>query len=385
VVFSRQSGKDEMLAQVLAFLLIMFQGRGGEIVVALPSLIPQGQISMRRLVDRLTDARAFIAGGIVQAGEVVSVGRASVRYMSAGPNASARGATASLLLVANESQDIEPDKWDAVFDPMGASTNAPTLFMGTVWTNATLLARAMAAVRKGRLFLVPWEKVAAEVPAYGARVRQRIAELGEEHPFIRTEYRLLPLEGGGMLFPPAVRAQMAGDHARQRTALPGRVYALLLDVAGGAFADDEGTRPAAGDRADSSVLTVVEVERGASGVLPVYRVVERLIFQGVNHERLAVQVADLARRVWRASCVVVDATGIGHGLAGMLVAALGERVVLPFVFSGSSKSKLGYDWLGQIGAGRYREYVPMMQRRIRGFSGGRWRRAPTRCGPALAN
>lgn len=37
------------------------------------------------------------------------------------------GRTADLLLVANEAQDIEPRLWDAVFDPMAASTNATTL------------------------------------------------------------------------------------------------------------------------------------------------------------------------------------------------------------------------------------------------------------------
>jgi hypothetical protein len=35
--------------------------------------------------------------------------------------------------MANEAQDIDPVIWDARFDPMAASTNATTLFMGTVW------------------------------------------------------------------------------------------------------------------------------------------------------------------------------------------------------------------------------------------------------------
>ena len=48
-------------------------------------------------------------------------------FVSAAPGANARGQTADVLLVANEAQDILPDTWDAVFDPMAASTNAPTL------------------------------------------------------------------------------------------------------------------------------------------------------------------------------------------------------------------------------------------------------------------
>src|SRR5690554_390171 len=45
VVFSRQAGKDEMLAQLLAYLLVRFSLRGGSVVVALPTLRPQGAIA----------------------------------------------------------------------------------------------------------------------------------------------------------------------------------------------------------------------------------------------------------------------------------------------------------------------------------------------------
>ncbi|HEY7908983.1 MAG TPA: hypothetical protein VIC60_08905, partial [Thermomicrobiales bacterium] len=222
VVFARQAGKDELLAQVIAFLLIRRQRRGGEIVVAAPSLVPQGQITLRRIADRLASASLFAPEVETEGGHIVRVGRAAVRFVSAGPMAQARGATASLLLVANEAQDIEPERWDAVFDPMGASTDATTVFAGTVWTRNTLLARQMAQAQEGLrtkdlglcgeskdlvlspqssvLFEADWRAVAREVPAYGARVRRRMAELGEQHPFIRTEYCLQPLDDAGMLF-----------------------------------------------------------------------------------------------------------------------------------------------------------------------------------------
>ena len=79
----------------------------------------------------------------LRAGTSVAAGPGRVRYLSAAPGANSRGATADLLLVANEAQDIEPDVWDAVFAPMAASTNAATLFMGTVWSSNTLLARQL--------------------------------------------------------------------------------------------------------------------------------------------------------------------------------------------------------------------------------------------------
>src|SRR5207302_4794946 len=143
--------------------------------------------------------------------------------------------------------------WDAVFDPMGASTDATTVFAGTVWTRSNLLARQMAAAgsrfgvrgsgnaeasgvlssnpdpRTPNLFEADWRAVAREVPAQGARVRRRMAELGEHHPFIRTEYCLQPLDDAGMLFDAGRQAQMRGTHARQHRAMPGGEarYALL--------------------------------------------------------------------------------------------------------------------------------------------------------------
>ena len=61
--------------------------------------------------------------------------------------------------------------------------------------------------------------------------------------------------------------------------------------------------------------------------------------------------------------VVVDATGVGAGLASFLSASLSARVdgypaiqVIPFVFTQASKSALGWDFLALIDSGRLREY-----------------------------
>ncbi len=372
VVFSRQAGKDEVLAQVIAFLLVRHARRGGNIVVGAPTFRPQAALSRDRLLARLRASPLTAGLTATQEGYVVQVGRASARFLSAGPGAkgSARGQTADLLLVANEAQDIDPDVWDAVFDPMAASTNATTLFLGTVWSRHTLLARQMRFLREvearergagpQRLWLTPWEEVAAALPAYGARVRARIAQLGPTHPFIRTEYCLEELDGDGGLFPPHRLAQMAGDHPRRHHAEPGKRYALLLDVAG---EEEAGTGPLAFDdasRRDSTALTVVEVD--TTGERPVYRVVDRRAWTGVRHTALHATLIDLARVVWRASWVVVDATGVGAGLASFLAAALGRGAsglgitVVPFVFTSASKSALGWDFLGLIDSGRFKEY-----------------------------
>ena len=367
IAFSRQAGKDELLAQVLAWLLIAYAERGGSAVVALPTFKPQAALSRDRLLDRLD---RLLPPGTAQLreGYIVQLGKASVRFLSAQKEANARGQTADLLLVANESQDIAPEVWDAVFDPMAASTNATTLFLGTVWSKTTLLARQTRyleakGAETGQRFVwkVRWDEVARELPAYGERVRTRIEQLGERHPFVRTEYCLEELDGEEGLFPPRRMALMQGEHPRQHAALPGRKYALLIDVAG---EEESGSGPAAfasNRRRDSTALTVVEIEK-APGHPVVYRVVDRMAWTGVKHAELHDQIVHLARNVWKASRVVVDATGIGSGLTSFLKKTLTDRAASPAIavdgvtFTQVSKSEMGWELIGLIESGRYLEY-----------------------------
>ena len=366
-VFSRQSGKDEALAQLCAFILSRYRVAGGSVVVATPALRPQGLIQRDRLLARLDNPLTRDVAR-VREGTIVEVGKASVRYLSAARGAHSRGNTAGLLLVANEAQDIEPDVWDAVFAPMAAATNATTLFLGTVWTSDTLLARQMRLLRdreatdgRKRLFKVAWGAVARHVPGYGDYVRGQMEALGAEHPFIRTEYELRELDGDGRLFPPERIALLDGGFppldARGDDA-PGVEYALLIDVAGGVEDGVEGealrrSQP----RRDSTAVTVVRV---LSGSPPRYEIVARYLWTGVPHSHLHARIVNLAQRVWRARKVVIDATGIGAGLASFLRATLGERTVEPFVFSSASKSRLGWDFLALIDAGRLTTFDPAL-------------------------
>lgn len=360
VVFSRQAGKDETLAQLVAWLLTRCQRRGGNVVLAAPAMT-------QALVSRLKQSPLSVGRVRQREGYIVEVGQASARFLSAAESANPRGQTASLLLVANEAQDIDPAIWDARFDPMAASTNATTVFLGTVWDRNGLLHRQMAHLaemeaRDGvqRVYKAPWGVVSEELPAYGERVRARIEQFGPQHPFIRTEYELEVLDGEGGLFPPQRLAQLQGDHPRIHRAEPGQRYAGLLDVAG---EEEAGRGPNSFDNAsrrDSTALTVVEVDaRGRE--LPAYRVVDRMAWTGVRHTALHAQLLDLVQNVWGMSALVVDATGVGAGLASFLGDALsrGPRrvIVEPFVFSGASKSELGWDFVGLIDGGRLKEYA----------------------------
>jgi hypothetical protein len=55
--------------------------------------------------------------------------------------------------------------------------------------------------------------------------------------------------------------------------------------------------------------------------------------------------------------VVVDATGVGGGLAAFLGAALGPGIVLPFRYTAATKSELACAFLVAVNAGRFTIYA----------------------------
>jgi hypothetical protein len=379
VQFPRQSGKNELQAQVEAYLLTMFRYFDAEMVKVSPTWKPQTLNAMRRLQRALE--RNLLARGHWQkeAGYIYRLGRARIFFLSGSPTTSVVGATASTLLQCDEAQDILAAKWDKDFSPMAASTNATRVFWGTAWTSQTLLARERRAAeaaesRDGvrRVFVIDADRVAQEVPAYGEFVREQVARLGRSHPLIKTQFYGEEIDAEGGMFPAARLAMMLGTHVVLDAPLPGRIYAILIDVAG----QDEAVREAVSlstraegsalenPRRDSTALTVVEVDLSSLAdpliQAPAYRVVHRRLWTGANHTLLYGQIRSLIEQ-WRARWVVIDATGVGAGLASFVERAF-PGVVLPFVFSQSSKSKLGWDFLGVIDSGRYKEYDPQMDR-----------------------
>ncbi len=364
VMMARQAGKNEAAAHVEAFLLNACRRRGGALVKAAPTFRPQAQVSMRRLEGLL--AASPLHRPARESGYILRLGNARAIFLSAGEQSNVVGATADILLEGDEAQAIDESKWNRDFRPMGASTNVTTVLWGTSWTSRTLLARTIRALRwaeerdhRPRVFATPWTEVAAVVPAYGRYVRGEIARLGATHPLVRSQYLLEEIDEDARMFPAATRALMRGGHARQRGPTEGREYALLVDVGGEvdptalAGSLDGAALREADPRRDSTALTVVEVSRTALG-LAAYLAVDRYRWTGVPHLDLAGAIAQLAD-LWTARRVVVDATGLGAGLAALLARALGERVA-PFVFTAASKSALGWGFLGICGTGRFLDH-----------------------------
>ena len=383
VVFPRQSGKNEVQAQLEAYLLAKLYRRQVEIVKVAPTWIPQARVSMFRLRRVLETNSMTLGRWCSEAGYIYRLGSARITFLSGSPTSNVVGATASLLLECDEAQSVLPSKWDKDFAPMAASANTTTVFWGTSWTSKTLLAREMrlAQLQEAqdglqRVFLLNADQVAAEVPDYGRHVASQVARLGRDHPLIKTQYFSEEIDSQIGMFPAGRQALMQGEHPPQQRPTPGQIYALLVDVAG---EDENALDPAAANlkqvenkSRDATALTVVQVDTStlSDPVLcaPTYLVVNRCLWSGVAHSALYGQIKALVE-MWKAHYVVIDATGIGAGLSSFLEKAFPTRVIA-ITFSSKTKSELGWRFLAIVETGRYKEYASPLSH-LGGVTGGR--------------
>ena len=371
VLFPRQSGKNELQAQLECYLLCVFNLMNAEMVKVSPTWKPQTLNAMRRLERVLENNQISKNLWCKESGYIYRCRSARIYFFSGQPRSNIVGATANILLEVDEAQDILPAKFDKDIAPMAASANATRVFWGTAWTSRTLLARELRAARKAeqsdgiqRVFMLTADDVRKEVPAYGIFVDNEVKRLGCNHPMVKTQYFSEEIDAEGGLFPPERVAMMKGSHAPCFEPLDNKLYALALDLAGQDEAviqnpgDTRAAEELANPRRDSTALTVFEVDLSSVDDeligKPTYKVVFRKEWVGVKHSSLYSEIKAFAE-LYHCRFLVVDSTGVGAGMASFLDAAYGEKVI-PFDFNIRTKSDLLWDFLGIIDSGRYKDY-----------------------------
>ena len=367
VMFPRQSGKNLMQAQLEVYLMTLLAEEGAEMVKFSPTYQPQSLNAMRRLETAL-EANVLTRGKWHKsAGNHYRFHKSHLTFLSAAPGSNIVGATASTLLSLDEAQDIEIAKYDKQIAPMAASTNATRVFWGTAWSAQTLLARELRAAREAeardgirRVFQISAEEVRREVPAYGLFVDEQVARMGRNHPMVRSQFFSEEIDFAGGLFTPSRLGLMQGAHPALETPQPGKRYALLIDLAG----EDEALRQGGAnteldnpDR-DLTAVTVVEMDFSLLGEdlvgKPIYRVVNRQLWQGERHSTLYARLLHLAD-LWQPEKIVVDASGVGAGVGSFLRDKLGERVIT-LQFTRQLKSRLGWGFLAVVDTGRFQDF-----------------------------
>ena len=381
LVFPRQSGKNEAVAQLLVYLLALLQRHGGQMVYgAIGDGLGRG---MRRLEQRLDTP--WTRGRWRRGGRPTryTLGQAAVVFLSSHPQAASRGETADHLLIIDEAQDQDAAHIEAVFTPMRAAHNATAVYLGTVrrtgdflWVKKGELESATAADGHPRVFLVAPDAVAAENPAYAVFLAEQVRRYGRRHPIVAAEYFLEPVDGRGGLFPPWRAAFMRGAHPRLGGPRPDELYVATIDLAG----QDEGAAEAGGalhnPGRDYTVATIFRLTEAAEAVEtellrrnsvsggPIYEAVDVFVDHGSRHfqavpgqPRLADTLLTYLRR-WNVAHTIIDAAGVGQGLADWLAAALGRERVTAHQLGGSgAKARLGSDLLALIDTGRFRYWT----------------------------
>jgi len=363
IEIARQGGKNELSAQLELLLLTLFMSSSKNLIKCAPTFKPQALISMARLKDRLNDV-GFGNIWTAEQGYIIKLGYCRAVFLSAEQSSNVVGNTAHLLLEIDESQDIDKQKYNKDFKPMGSTTNVTTVHYGTAWDDATLLEEVkqnnLELERKDgikRHFRYDWQEIAKYNPDYLSYIEAERIRLGENHPLFRTQYCLLPIRGGGGFFDNPQRAQLQGDHPRRHRPQKGKTYIAGIDIAG--EATDNDIKNVLEPKRDSTVITIGELDYSQVDEIerePQINIVEHYGWTGKKHTELYPQMVDILGKVWGCRRIVIDATGIGLTVSSFLRKALGARVI-PFTFTSSSKSQLGFNLLAAVNTGRLKMYL----------------------------
>ncbi len=374
IVFPRQSGKDEFIIQLMAYLLYTYSEFPLSMVAVNPTYKPQTVNAIIRF-DQVLSRNPLTSDLWHKNGQFMRlVDQARISFLSGDSKSNVVGATASLLLIVNEAQDINASFYQRNFHPMVASTHATRLLAGTLWTSTTFLSQEIRHAQyseklddRQRLFMVDADHVRQVLPAYGAHVDAVVSRWGRQHPLVKTQYFNEEIDATTGMFNAARMALIfrRGSDMRpspipmhgHRDEMPNTPHsvAFLLDLAGQdeAVMSDPAAKLANPSR-DSAALSIAEVDTSTVATLnyPSYRIIHRVEWTGQNHLTIFGQLKSLAES-WLPRYFVVDATGVGEGLWALLDKAFPGKVI-PVKFTSTVKSDIGYRFLAMINTGRFK-------------------------------
>lgn len=357
ILISRQGGKNETLISWVILPLAMLMP-GIRIGFYAPTFNQAEHVTMRRIKARLRHRKfkgrvAAMNDKLIQfalpsgaRGPFARRGEGSlIGVFSHEPEAKKEGFTWDLIII-DEAQDLDRETFQVEIEPMGSSTDATYVFIGTPWSMESIFYdKIQRAKLAGLHFEFPWEAVAQCSATYAKFIAKKVEELGKDSIAFLTQYALQWVASVGRFFDPALFETYAnGDKAWYFTPQPGVEYGAGLDVAG----DD----PNNTGKTDWTVLAITEIDRTAiraPGDRPKTCLVCVVAWRGKDWET---QFSDLVRilAAWQPTITVVDATGMGDSFSARL-----EHAGFPIErlrYTEQSKSELGHLANMETSAGR---------------------------------
>lgn len=338
-LWSRQSGKSETISNTVATLMIFLpvlaplypdllgKFKEGVWVGAFAPVDEQADTLYGRIVARLTSKRAEqilsdpeVADEIIGRGKEVRLRRLGsiVRKTTAHPRAKIEGRTYHIILI-DEAQDAEERVVNKSISPMGASTNATSIWTGTcTYVKGVFFRQIQSNKRKGTRrgvkqlhFEADWKTVAKSNENYKRFVSKEMLRIGEDSDEFKLSYRLIWLLETGMLTT-TERMDELSDTSMQVVHAYHRSPVLVgIDCA---------------RKQDSTVVTVVWVNWGAPDEFGQYehRILNWLDLSGMDWEEQYFRICEFLDN-FSVFQIGIDAGGVGDVVASRL------KVLLPGV------------------------------------------------------
>lgn len=337
-LFSRQSGKSETVANVVAACMILFpilakiypdllgKFSEGMWVGAFAPVDDQADTLFGRIVGRLTSERAEklmadpdIEEGIKGKGRTVTLKRGSlVRRQTAHPRATIEGRTYHLILI-DECQGADERVVNKSISPMAASTNGTMIFTGTpTYVKGvfykTIQLNKRASTRRGARtnhFEADWKEAARANPNYGKFVKREMLRIGEDSDEFKLSYKILWLLAQGQ-FATSELLDELGDKSMQIVHAWHKTPVLV------------GIDPAR--KQDSTVVTVVWVDWDHPDEFGIYdhRVLNWLDLTGLDWETQYHRILEFLSN-YSVLSIGVDEGGVGDVVIDRL------RVLMPHI------------------------------------------------------
>lgn len=339
-LFARQSGKSETVANTIAACMIMFpvlakifpdllgKFKEGFWVGCFAPTDDQAEIIYSRIVSRLTSERSQEFMSDPDIDDKAEKGRGAsiwlkrsgsfIRRQTAHPRSNIEGRTYHVMLI-DECQDADERVVNKSIGPMGASTNATMVFIGTpsytkgVFYKTIQMNKRQATKRGVRAnhFEADWREVAKWNSNYEKFVKKEMLRLGEDSDEFRLSYRLHWLLDKGM-FTTTERMDDLGDKSMEIQHAWHKTPVVV------------GIDPAR--KQDSTIVTVVWVDWDHPDEFGFYehRILNWKDLSGYDWEtQYALIVEFLAN--YRVFAIAVDEGGLGDPVISRL------RVLMPHV------------------------------------------------------